>query len=477
MNRKVFGLKKGQILVVIVCFFMITMLSDSEAISYGVDFYRAYNENDIKTDANIVDTKEIINKIELEQVELVPEVLVSHAGGRVKGKSYTNSKESIDKSYENGYRFIELDFQWTADGNLALIHDWDGYVNTAFGVESKMYSTEEFKSFNMIEGLTQMILDDLAEWLHVHNDVYIVTDIKYDNVKALGYIKDRYPDLVAQFIPQIYRIEQFVPVKELGYKNIILTLYASNYSDDELIDFVKAHRVFAITMPIARAKTELPRKLKEESVFVYAHTINSQELRQELELCGVDGFYTDDILPLSWGIDQVEKAREYNLVTDSIIANLHQYLTREEVCELLVNLYEAMSDNKAELPDFNIFTDTDNPEVLKANALGLVNGVNETQFLPKANITREEMATMIYRTLEKLDESLIEDRSHIYFADVIEISNWALEPISFLSDHNILIGVGSNRVAPKDNVTREQGIILVKRVYEKFKLDLDNHNL
>lgn len=244
----------------------------------------------------ITDREEILEKEDSVNRNIVPETLISHSGGRIRGLSYTNSKEAIDKSYQNGNKLIELDMEWTTDGNLVLIHDWNGYVKTGFTAEPKMYSTEEFKEFNMIEGLTQMSLEDLVEWLYEHEDAYIVTDIKRDNVEALKLISQRYPDLIAQFIPQIYKLDEYISVQEWGYKNIILTLYMSNYTDEEILDFVKRNQVFAITMPIARARTELPKKLKGENVFVYAHTINDDSLRKELEEYGVDGFYTDDLL-------------------------------------------------------------------------------------------------------------------------------------------------------------------------------------
>ncbi len=243
------------------------------------------------------DRKELHDEDESENRNIVPEKLISHAGGEIEGLYYTNSKEAIDRSFENGYKFIELDFEWTTDGDLVLIHEWKEKVEELFSEEPKMYSTDEFKSFNMIKGLTQMSLEDLAEWLHEHKDVYIVTDIKSDNIEALKLIKKGYPDLIERFIPQIYKLDEFIPVQGLGYNNIILTLYASSYPDEELIDFIKRHEIFAITMPAERAKTELPAKLKSENIFVYAHTINDPELRKELEEKGVDGFYTDELLP------------------------------------------------------------------------------------------------------------------------------------------------------------------------------------
>ncbi len=269
-------------------------------------YYGLYTTGEVSA----IGRKGVLNHKYADILRDIPETLVAHAGGRVNGLSYTNSKEALDKSYENGYRFIELDFEWTTDGNLALIHDWEGYVNSAFGVESKMYSTEEFKSFQMINGFTQMTLEDLAKWLYEHKDAYIITDIKSNNIEALKLIRYRYPDLVHQIIPQVYKIDEYNPVRGLGYKNIILTLYLSRYSDDQLIDFVKKHEVFAITMPIDRGRTELPKKLRKENVFVYTHTINNEVLRQELESNGVNGFYTDDLLPSSLGVPHIHKVME-----------------------------------------------------------------------------------------------------------------------------------------------------------------------
>jgi len=243
------------------------------------------------------DRKEASDEDKVSSENIVPEKFISHAGGEIEGLYYTNSKEAIDKSYENGYKFIELDFEWTTDGDLVLIHEWKDKVEELFSKEPKAYSTEEFKSFNMINNLTQMTLDDLAQWLYGHKDIYIVTDIKSENLEALKLIKNRYPDLIDQFIPQIYKLDEFIPVQGLGYTNIILTLYASRYPDEEIIDFVKRHEIFAVTMPMERAKTELPSKLKAENVFVYTHTVNDVELMKELEAYGVDGFYTDKILP------------------------------------------------------------------------------------------------------------------------------------------------------------------------------------
>jgi len=457
INRKRFSLGKNKVIGALVASLLVT--SSLSTIVYALDsnIINAYSDIDINAETP-------------DSVELVAEPLISHAGGRVKGKAYTNSKEALDKSYNNGYKFIELDFEWTSDGNLALIHDWEGYVTSAFSVESKIYSSEEFKSFSMIDNLTQMTIDDLAEWLYDHDDIYIVTDVKKHNLEALRLIKERYPDLTPQIIPQIYKFDQFAPTKELGFESIILTLYMSNYTDSELIDFVREHEILAITMPISRARTELPKKLKEENIFVYAHTINNNQLKHDLELNGVDGFYTDDLLP-SGGGDPIDEAKELNLVTEKISSNYDKDITREELCELTVKLYQALSGKEAVLPETNKFRDTNNPEILRATVLGIVNGVNDSKFLPNIKVTREEMVTMLYRTLNAVDSSLVTENNEVTFADKEEISKWALDAVGFMNKNGILFGVGYSRVEPKGNTTREQAILLVRRTYDKFRID------
>lgn len=222
---------------------------------------------------------------------------IAHAGGNIDTLTGTNSLEALNASYEKGFLFIELDFNWTTDNYLVLIHDWKESVNRLFSVYPKDYSLSEFRKFKMIKNLTQMTLDDLVNWLDKHPGVFIITDIKQRNVNGLKLISRKYKNIRSQIIPQIYQFTEYNPVRNLGFDNIILTLYKKNYSDDILLEFVKRYPVSAVTMPIAKAKTNLPSKLKRMNIFVYTHTVNQQELVDRLKANGVDGFYTDLLKP------------------------------------------------------------------------------------------------------------------------------------------------------------------------------------
>jgi len=48
-------------------------------------------------------------------------------------------------------------------------------------------------------------------------------------------------------------------------------------------------------MPESTSTTELPKKLNEQGIYVYTHTINDKEKISTLKQNGVKGFYTDNI--------------------------------------------------------------------------------------------------------------------------------------------------------------------------------------
>lgn len=222
-----------------------------------------------------------------------PHELVSHAGGAIYGYRYTNSLEALEESYKNGFKLIEIDFDWTSDNKAVAIHDWTGSLERLFMIDARPLSLEEFKTLDTFQDLTLMDLEDLASWLRTKEDAYIVTDVKNRNVEFLELVARDYSDIRDQMIPQIYSFEEYSKVKDMGYENIILTLYKANYEDEEIMKFIETNSLFAITMPIERGYTQLPMKLKKKDIPTYVHTVNDLYIFEELHENGVRGIYTD----------------------------------------------------------------------------------------------------------------------------------------------------------------------------------------
>jgi glycerophosphoryl diester phosphodiesterase len=223
---------------------------------------------------------------------------IAHAAGGVSGTTYTNAQEALDEHYSQGQRFFEIDFSWTKDGRLALIHDWKQTYRRLFGGDGSPPALEEFLAADMLRGLTQLSIDGLAEWLESHPDAFIITDVKNRNLAALARLNDRYARYCPRIIPQIYNRDEYEPVKALGFSRIIFTLYRSNASDKEILAFVADQPVFAVAMPAKRAiESNLALLLRGQGVIVYAHTVNDPKLVDHLGERGVHGVYTDFLMP------------------------------------------------------------------------------------------------------------------------------------------------------------------------------------
>lgn len=167
-----------------------------------------------------------------------------------------------------------------------------------------------------------------------------------------------------------------------------------------------------------------------------------------------------------WATEGVKKSMEINLPQGKILSDFQNDITREEFCEMAVRLYDLLSDSKAELPSSNVFNDTNNPYVLKANALGIIKGVGEGRFAPEARVTRQEIAVMYERLLSALKINPMVTSEYRAFADEEEIAPWAKSTMQLLNKLNIIAGVGGNKVAPQGSVTREQAIIMSIRLFE-----------
>lgn len=182
--------------------------------------------------------------------------------------------------------------------------------------------------------------------------------------------------------------------------------------------------------------------------------------------------FRDKNKPSPWAATEIEEAKKLNLTTDKVLYNFQQNLTREEFCELAIKLYEALSGKKAELPEENPFRDTENTEIRKAYTLGIVNGRGDGIFAPDDLLTRQEVAVIFVRTLEAIDKMKINTESYSNkldnFEDKKDVAAWAYNELALLVDLDIIHGISSTKLDPGGNTTREQGIALVKRMFEKF---------
>ncbi|MNO27603.1 Endo-1,4-beta-xylanase A precursor [compost metagenome] len=96
-----------------------------------------------------------------------------------------------------------------------------------------------------------------------------------------------------------------------------------------------------------------------------------------------------------------------------------------------------------------------------ANRQGIVTGVSEGQFDPRANVTREQLSVMIMRLAKAMNWTLPASGNGSAFADQNSISAYALEAAAATQQAGIISGKpaadsSTFNFAPKDTATREE---------------------
>lgn len=225
-------------------------------------------------------------------------VLIAHSGGQIYGYRLTNSKEALDLAYKNDFRHIELDFEITSDGEYVLLHDWDSMAQRMFG-KSGILTKEEFLNQDVFRDLTVLDFDGLLRWLKKHNDCYIITDVKCDNIPFIEKIAslDKQKN---NFIVQTYSYEEYDYAKKMGLENVILTLYRMLPVESEVIQFAKDKNPWAITLPELYATETLLKSLKECGTPTYMHTVNELYIYEKYKELGLHGIYTNYFQANHW---------------------------------------------------------------------------------------------------------------------------------------------------------------------------------
>ncbi|HEX3028435.1 MAG TPA: hypothetical protein VHT34_03835 [Clostridia bacterium] len=184
----------------------------------------------------------------------------------------------------------------------------------------------------------------------------------------------------------------------------------------------------------------------------------------------------------SWAEPEIKNAEKAGLIPDILEgADLTRPITREEFCELSVLLYEKTTGKIAPTADTNPFTDTENPQILKAFKIGVTSGTSATTFSPQTLISREQCAAMLYRTIKAIKPDGSYDVAGVKdFPDQKHISSWAFEATKYMSKIGIITGDAAGNFMPRaittaheasyyGSATREQAIAMSFRTYEKMK--------
>ena len=98
-----------------------------------------------------------------------------------------------------------------------------------------------------------------------------------------------------------------------------------------------------------------------------------------------------------------------------------------------------------------------------AQATGVVMGFDAGQFGPSNNITREQLAAILFRYASYKEVDVSERASLEQFTDVDRVGTWALEAIRWATAAGIVTGRSNATIDPKSNATRAEAACMIQR--------------
>ena len=108
-------------------------------------------------------------------------------------------------------------------------------------------------------------------------------------------------------------------------------------------------------------------------------------------------------------------------------------------------------------------------EVMTAEYFGIISGDDNNRFYPDKPITRQEIALIIFKTLEVIGKPLNGHDNSVLekFRDKDLISPYALSSMASLVGEGIMSGISANAIAPQNSATRAEAAVLIYKVIDR----------
>lgn len=139
------------------------------------------------------------------------------------------------------------------------------------------------------------------------------------------------------------------------------------------------------------------------------------------------------------------------------------YVKRGDFTKLLMGVLQEKGQGSINFQDVKT-SDYYYQAIMSAQGLDLVKGYNQL-FMPQSTITRQDMMTIIWRTLDYKKIKLAKGSDLSQFKDIQLLSDYAFQSVSVLVGNNIINGY-NGLLRPKEPVSREEAAKVLYQVFE-----------
>ena len=179
-----------------------------------------------------------------------------------------------------------------------------------------------------------------------------------------------------------------------------------------------------------------------------------------------------------WAKDLILDAEAKGLITSRSRMDFTTRITRLQFAELAVNLIEKLTGQTVPASD-KVFSDTTDIIARKAVTAGVTSGTGDgTTFTPNGLIDRQQICIMLNAVVKYVDgvkgtNTLTNPDKTLNpaFTDAGDIQGWALPFVVTITNNGLMsgkTGTAGLRVAPADNTTIAEAIVLIRALHDKF---------
>ncbi|SNU07944.1 Glycerophosphoryl diester phosphodiesterase family protein [Lachnospiraceae bacterium] len=263
-----------------------------------------------------------------------------HALGGMDSKTYINSIDSLNITYNAGYRLFEADVSYTSDDVPVLAHsaqdnvwtesDWNERIGMAYPfkdengeemTESDMdyfrkngYSFQDhtcsydtFMSFRIQGEYTATSFADIAKFMEKHDDMYLMVDAgnrDYESTQKLYKLIVAACENNSRVLDRIIaggRTTDMMKAVKETYDFPLLNMYydsddmreESIYSTEQFVQYCKDNNITSFSTAKETYNETIGAELKEAGLISYVFTVNSFDEADIIRSYGADIIGTD----------------------------------------------------------------------------------------------------------------------------------------------------------------------------------------
>ena len=178
-----------------------------------------------------------------------------------------------------------------------------------------------------------------------------------------------------------------------------------------------------------------------------------------------------DVKESDWFYDAIRYVNKHELfkgISNTEFAP-NSNITRGMLVTVLFRFSNAIEYSKATFDD--VAKDAYYSEAVAwASKTGIVNGIGNNQFAPDTNITRQDLATIIYRYAKFKGKGFALNTTYLLdYIDRDSIAEYAYEAICWGTTTKVMNGKENNRIDPTGLATRAEVATIMQRLVKVFE--------